>query len=217
MFDLIIFDCDGVLIDSEWLVNQIEIEELARLGYPIPMEDYLDISLGRTHEEVEKQLFKRFGFRPHYKFWKAVRERQAEEFEEKLTPIDGVLEGIQNLSVPYCVASNSDSERLKLTLNITGIFPFLDGRIFGCECVKKGKPEPDIFLYAAHKMGIKPAKCLVIEDSVHGIKAAQTAGMEVWGFCGGRHFTPKRKESLSKAGVRHIFDDMTKVLEKVGK
>jgi HAD superfamily hydrolase (TIGR01509 family) len=214
MYDLIIFDCDGVLIDSEWLASQVEIEELNRLGFSISMEEYLDIALGTTDDEVERQLLND-GFQLPFAFWKDVQLRQEKEFAERLTPISGVKDVIQNLLIPHCVASSSDANRLKLTLSITGLFPLLEGRIFGRECVKKGKPEPDIFLYAAAKMGAAPSRCLVIEDSMHGIKAAQAACMEVWGFCGGRHFTPKRKAELNHAGVRHVFDDMKRVLNQI--
>jgi beta-phosphoglucomutase-like phosphatase (HAD superfamily) len=206
--DLIIFDCDGVLIDSEWLANQVEVEELDRLGYSISIEEYLNIALGRTNDEVEKLLLTHHSVRLPDNFWLNVRERQQKEFVLKLTPIAGVKEVLQNLRLPCCVASSSDAARLKLTLSITGLLPLLDGRIFGRECVKRAKPDPDIFLFAAAQMGVAPSRCLVIEDSIHGIHAAQAAGMEVWAFCGGRHFTPRRREQLIHSGVHQIFDDM---------
>lgn len=215
-FDLIIFDCDGVLIDSEWLANQIEAEEINRMGYTISHEEYLDIALGRSNDEVEELLLTHHHMSLPNSFWQGVRDRQVQEFVEKLRPIAGVKEVIQNLKIPCCVASNSINERLKLTLNITGLLPFLEGRIFGRECVKKGKPNPDIFLFAAEQMGIAPSKCLVIEDSPHGIQAAKAAGMEVWVFCGGRHYTPKRKRELTHTGVRHIFDEMHQIQERLG-
>jgi HAD superfamily hydrolase (TIGR01509 family) len=214
MYDLIIFDCDGVLIDSEWLANQIEVEELNRLGYEISLEEYIDIALGTTNEEVEKHLLND-GFQLPDTFWQDVQISQESAFKERLTPISGITEVLQNLSIPCCVASSSEAHRLKLTLSITGLLPLLEGRIFGRECVIKGKPEPDIFLYAATKMGAAPSKCLVIEDSIHGIHAAQAACMEVWAFCGGRHFTPKRRALLNQVGVTHIFDDMKKVLDHI--
>lgn len=215
MFDLIIFDCDGVLIDSEWLANQVEVEELDGLGYTISMKEYLDVALGRTNDEVEERLLTHYGFQLPPGYWQRVRDRQKKEFQKRLTPIPGVEEVIQKLSVPCCVASSSDAERLKLTLGVTGLLQSLEGRIFGRECVERGKPEPDIFLYAAKQMGTSPSKCLVVEDSIHGISAAKAAGMEVWAFCGGRHFTPERKDQLFQTGAHYIFDDMRTIPGRV--
>lgn len=211
MFDLVIFDCDGVLIDSEWLANRVEVEELANIGISISLEHYLDLALGRTNDEVEEALFAIHGLKIPCGFWHKVQVRQEVAFRELLTPIEGIEECLTNLEIPHCVASSSNSKRLDLTLRTTGLYPHFEGQIFGRECVRKGKPEPDIFLYASAKMGISPARCLVIEDSIHGINAANAAGMQVWAFCGGRHFSESRKKQLEKSFASLIFDDMRKL------
>lgn len=215
MYDLIIFDCDGVLIDSEWLANQVEVEELGRLGYSIPLEEYLDIALGRTNDEVTERLLALYDFRLPDDHWKKVRQWLEKEFVAGLVAIPGAKEVVANLTVPSCVASSSDSARLRLTLGITGFLPHLEGRIFGRECVAKGKPEPDIFLHAASQMDVPPSRCLVIEDSIHGIHAARAAEMEVWAFCGGRHYSPQRKQLLADSGASLIFDDMEGLREQI--
>jgi HAD superfamily hydrolase (TIGR01509 family) len=209
-YDLIIFDCDGVLIDSEWLSNQVEVEALGHLGHSISMEEYLELALGRSNDEVGEKLLHQHGVHLPKGFWQEVKEKQRQVFTRKLTPIAGVKEVIESLRMPCCVASGSHTERLTLTLTLTGLFPLLEGRIFGRECAQRGKPAPDIFLYAAQQMSIAPARCLVIEDSIHGIQAAKAAGMEVWGFCGARHITPRIREQLLGSGVR-LFEAMQAV------
>lgn len=215
MYELIIFDCDGVLIDSEWLGGEVEAEELHHQGCSITADEYLDIALGITSEAVEAQLLQRYGFLVPPKFWQKADERLMEEFKARLTPIRGVKELIQKLKIPCCVASNSENQRLNLTLNLTGLLPLLEGRIYGREFVKRGKPHPDIFLFAAEQMHASPSKCLVIEDSIHGVHAAQAAGMDVWGFCGGRHYNPLRKEQLKATGIPVLFDDMEAVQKQI--
>lgn len=207
MYELVIFDCDGVLIDSELLASQIEVDELNRLGYSISIEKYLDVALGQTAAAVETYLLKE-GFNLPENFWSYVEKIQESTFETQLVPIRGVKELIQSLSIPCCVASNSLGKRLHHTLSITGLFPFFHGRVFGRELVSRGKPAPDIYLYAAAQAGISPNKCLVIEDSVHGIRAGQSAGMEVWAFCGGSHFSHSRKNEVKQSGATQIFENM---------
>jgi len=154
MFELIIFDCDGVLIDSEWLANKVEVEELSRLGLEISLEEYLDLALGRTNNEVEEGLRVKYRFQLPPNYWQQVRVKQEKEFREKLKPIPGVKETIQALSIPCCVASSSDADRLEFTLKVAGLYSDLEGKIFGRECVQRGKPEPDIFLHAASMMNV---------------------------------------------------------------
>ncbi len=217
MFELIIFDCDGVLIDSEWLANQVEVEELSKLGLEISIEEYFDLALGRTNDEVEEGLRIKYRFQLPQNYWQHVKIKQEKEFQERLKPIPGIKEIIQSLSIPCCVASSSDTNRLDLTLKIAGLYSDLDGKIFGRECVNRGKPEPDIFLHAASNMNVNPKNFLVIEDSIHGIHAATAAGMEVWAFCGGRHFSPKRRKTLDHSNVGCVFDDMHSLWTRIQK
>ncbi len=186
-YELVIFDCDGVLIDSEYLTCQIDLEAVNQLGHTLALEDYMDVAVGCISQEVDRKLFERFKIKIPPNFWPKVELGYQKEFEERLLPIKGVKELIQGLKVPYCVASSSDAARLELTLTLAGLISLVQGRVYGRECVQHAKPAPDIFLYAAEQMGIAPSKCLVIEDSIHGIQAAQKAGMDVWAFCGGKH------------------------------
>lgn len=217
MIDLVIFDCDGVLIDSEVIANQVEVDALKQLGLDIEMEEYLDLALGRTNDEVEQQLACVYGIELPEDYWHNVEQRQTEQFQTKLGPIPGIHRALDQLTLPYCVASSSGIRRLELTLSAAGLLDRVKQRLFGRECVVRGKPEPDIFLYAAAQMGIDPSKCLVIEDSLHGVHAGNAAGMRVWGFCGGKHYSPGRRGLLETCHVGCVFDDMESLPERIAR
>ncbi|MGM0439853.1 MAG: HAD family hydrolase [Chlamydiota bacterium] len=208
MIDLIIFDCDGTLIDTEYLACQVEVAEIAKLGLHLSFEEYLPMALGLTNSEVKKQLEDGYGITIPETFWSDVHATLEKVFAEKLRPVSGIEKVLHNLKVPCCVASNTNNDRLKQTLSLTGLWPYFSSNVFGIECVKHGKPKPDIFLYAAKQMNVSPERCLVIEDSVHGVNGAKAAGMQVWGLCAGKHFTlPDTKQKLLSSGDITTFND----------
>lgn len=205
---LLIFDCDGVLIESEILATQCEVKALNQLGCPVTLEEYIEFAVGYHSVEIEKNLKERFDFEIPNTFWDEMNLCQKELFEKELKTVEGVRGVLQTINIPKCVASNSNAERLHRTLKITKLFSFFEGNIFSAEIVKKKKPEPDIFLYAAEKMGVNPSNCLVIEDSLAGIQAALAAKMAVFAFCGGRHITNRFRSKVAEAGAHQIFERM---------
>jgi HAD superfamily hydrolase (TIGR01509 family) len=200
-FELIIFDCDGVLVDSERLVVRVEAEILSALGWPLTESDIVERFVGRTaaymHQEIERHLGRAVD-------WEAEFEtRSREVFERELTPVPGLPAALDQLTAPTCVASSGSHERMRHTLGITGLFDRFEGRIFSADEVAHGKPAPDIFLHAARQMGVAPGRCAVVEDSLSGVTAGLAAGMAVFAFSGG----VTGADQLARDGVV-VFDDM---------
>jgi HAD superfamily hydrolase (TIGR01509 family) len=212
-FSLVIFDCDGVLVDSEPLSLSVLSEALTGLGLPADIPYVTRHFLGRqlatvrSHAESEHQLALAPGFEHE------LNARLVERFRRELQPIPhvaGLLGSLARHGVPCCVASSSDLARVRLSLEVTGLAAYFAGNLFTAEMVARGKPEPDLFLYAAERMQVAPADCLVIEDSRYGVMAARAAGMEVWGFTGGAHHggLEDAGQVLLDAGAHRLFDDM---------
>ena len=185
--DLVIFDCDGVLIDSEIISAQMLIAELATLGVRVDLDYVAQHFLGRSYPTVMAQIRSDFALNLPASFEDAYRARLLVAFERALVVMPGVVEVLAALDLPYCVATSSSPGRVEQSLRMTGLWEVANGRIFTASEVARGKPAPDLFLHAAARMGVEPARCLVIEDSLTGIRAARAAGMEVWRFVGGSH------------------------------
>ncbi len=206
---LLIFDCDGVLVDSEVISIRVEVEELNRLGCEVSAQDYLDASLGRHEEDrIFKALADAHGVTLPADFLARTRAKLDECFARELRPIEGVEESLRLLPFPKCVASSSRLERLKQVLSMTGLDRYFNGNIFSASQVARGKPHPDLFLKAAQDMNTDPKDCLVIEDSPVGIQASLAAGMQAIGFTGGGHCNAALAEKLRRAGCRNLFSDM---------
>src|SRR5260370_12827293 len=177
--DLIIFDCDGVVVDSEVLSCRCVSEVLAGYGIALGLDQALDLFLGRStaavleHYEGSAQLIPE-------RFSTELTARVREAFLAALCPIDGVSSVLAGLQIPHCVASSSDFDRVSLSLSITGLAPYFHGRLYTSQMVQRGKPAPDLFLYAAEKMRADPRRTLVIEASVSGARPAKAAAMTVW-------------------------------------
>jgi HAD superfamily hydrolase (TIGR01509 family) len=184
-FELVILDCDGVLVDSERLAIQVDVRVLAELGWPLSEQEVIDRFVGRSHEvmvaEIEAHLGRRLADGGEDPF--QARYRQA--FAAGLTPVDGVVEALEQIAIPTCVASSGSHAKMRYTLGLTGLYDRFAGRIFSASEVARGKPAPDLFLYAAGRMGADPAACAVVEDSRYGVEAARAAGMLALGFAGG--------------------------------
>jgi HAD superfamily hydrolase (TIGR01509 family) len=215
--DLVIFDCDGVLVDSERLIVRTEAAILARLGWPLTPEEVIDRFVGRTathmHHEVERHLGRPID-------WQAEFESVYQEvFITELTPVPGVVEAldrIEDAGIATCVASSGSHERMRLTLGVTGLYERFEGWIFSADEVAHGKPAPDIFLHAAERMGTPatPAACAVIEDSVSGVEAALAAHMSVFAFTGG--VTSAEKLSRPGPGGATLFEHMAALPDLLG-
>jgi len=191
---LIIFDCDGVLVDSELLSCRCLCEALAGCGIEVGMEETLDLFLGRS---IPRQ------------FPAELRAKVQETFRSALCPIEGVGSVLEGLKIPHCVASSSMLDRVCLSLSLTGLARHFGDRLYTAQMVDRGKPAPDLFLYAAGRMQADPARTLVIEDSVSGVQAAKAAGMTVWGFIGGSHYRARDGvASLLEAGADRVFARM---------
>ncbi|MEU9961525.1 HAD family hydrolase [Streptomyces sp. NPDC050982] len=208
-YDLVIFDNDGVLVDSEPISNTLLAAFLTELGHPTSYEeslrDYMGAAMHRVHDMVEE----RTGERLPADFDDVFHARVFAAFERELEPVAGAVEVLEKLAadgVPYCVASSGSHERIRVGHRKTGLDRwFDDGRIFSSQDVGRGKPAPDLFLHAAERMGVPPEKCLVVEDSPLGVRAAVAAGMDVYGFTA---MTPAER----LAGADRLFGDMGELI-----
>lgn len=208
MPDLIIFDCDGVLVDSEVLSCRCLSEVLARYGIDLGVEQALDLFLGRSTAAVLEH-YQALGRAMPEQFSADLAAGVRAVFLSALCPVEGVSSVLEGLRIPHCVASSSDFDRVSLSLSITGLAPYFDGRLYTSQMVQRGKPAPDLFLYAAGKMRADPRRTLVIEDSVSGVTAGKAAGMTVWGFVGGGHYQSRDGQALlGNAGADRVFGRM---------
>ncbi|WP_181257223.1 HAD family hydrolase [Pseudaminobacter soli (ex Li et al. 2025)] len=208
MIDLVIFDCDGVLVDSEILAAQVTCQTLDAIGLTMSVEDTISSLVGLDAMAARRKLETIHGVPLPVDFEARLAERLDHAFNTQLKPIAGIAELLRGLDQPYCVASNSGRERLRCTFAATGLAPLVEGRVFSADDVARGKPAPDLFLYAAKTMGgVPPERCLVIEDSVTGVTAARAAGMRVIGFCGGGHILPGHDQRLLSLGADRIMTD----------
>jgi HAD superfamily hydrolase (TIGR01509 family) len=199
---LVIFDCDGVLVDSERISHEVLLEMLAERGHRISFEEavatFMGSSMQRTLELVEAMVQV-----PPEEFLPAFRTRTFEAFTTLLQPVAGVPELLDSLGTPFCVASNGPREKMTLTLTRTGLMRHFAGRMFSADDVARPKPAPDLFLLAAARLGVEPASCVVVEDSPTGVRAARAAGMAVFGYAA---LTSAAR--LREAGAQRVFDRM---------
>jgi HAD superfamily hydrolase (TIGR01509 family) len=185
MFDLVIFDCDGVLVDSERIAVRIDVIVLERLGWPLTEAEVIERFVGRSEEYMVGEIEAALG-RPLAAGWdEEFLPLYRDAFEAELAPVAGVVDALDRIAAPTCVASSSSHERLRRTLGLTGLHDRFAGRIFSAEDVANGKPAPDLFLHAAATLGAEPSRCAVVEDSVFGLQAARAAGMTAFGYGGG--------------------------------
>ncbi|MBL0404005.1 HAD family hydrolase [Microvirga aerilata] len=205
---LLIFDCDGVLVDSEGLSCQLDAELLTEFDVPYTAEDVAREFIGVSLKDQVARIEGKHGIRLPADFSERLNRRLFARFETDLEPIEGVREAILALPVPRCVASSSVPERIALSLRVTGLSDLFD-HIFSATQVPRGKPAPDLFLHAAAQMGAVAQECVVVEDSTAGVQAAVAAGMQVIGFTGGGHCGPEHGDKLRAAGASVVIDHMT--------
>ena len=188
MHDLIIFDCDGVLIDSEVISTHTLLDTLVAHRLDVDIDYVRETYLGRTISVVRKDYERLTGRSLSQSFEDDFLERLFAAYRRKLSAMPGIKELLVGLTGRYCMATSSSMKRATVSLEVTGLMPFFSGKVFCASMVENGKPAPDLFLYAAKSLGAEPARCLVIEDSEVGLLAGKNAGMAVWRFVGGSHF-----------------------------
>ncbi|MZD09030.1 HAD-IA family hydrolase [Streptomyces sp. SID5785] len=212
-YELVIFDNDGVLVDSEPLSNTLLAGYLTELGHPTSYEDSLRDYMGAAMHRVHDTILERTGQRLPEDFDEVFHARVFAAFERELQAVDGAVEVLDKLradGVPYCVASSGSHERIRVGHRKTGLDAwFGEERVFSSQDVGRGKPAPDLFLYAAERMGVAPQRCAVVEDSPLGVQAARAAGMDVYGFTA---MTPA--DRLRDADA--LFADMRELPELLG-
>jgi phosphoglycolate phosphatase len=210
--ELVIFDCDGVLVDSEIIVNRVFAETLTEAGFAITYEEVSQKFVGLSFASCLEMIEQIFG-RPVPTEWLALsKEREIAALKQELQATEGIADVLKELTLPKCVASNSSPRHIDLVLDLTGLLDHFDGKLYSCHHVDRPKPFPDVYLHAASQMGYAPESCVVIEDSVAGVKSGYAAGMRVLGYApSDRHSS--YHESLLAAGAKLVFDDMRQLLD----
>ncbi|MFD4657281.1 HAD family hydrolase [Kitasatospora sp. NPDC058444] len=201
--ELVIFDCDGVLVDSEVIAVRVLVRLGEEYGWPLTEAEAIERFVGRSEAANRATVTERLGGETAAVWSKRFVELHAEAVDAGLTPVDGLPEALAAITLPTCVASSGTHEKMRHTLGRTGLHDRFAGRIFSATEVGRGKPAPDLFLHAARSMGVDPAACVVVEDSRPGVEAARAAGMRALGYAGG----VTAAERLAGPGTV-VFDDM---------
>ncbi|WP_442579883.1 HAD family hydrolase [Mesorhizobium sp. ASY16-5R] len=215
---LIIFDCDGVLVDSEPISMSVLLGVITGAGGAVSEEAAYLHFLGRSMASVRAVLLSDFGFTVTEDHLLIARREMRRRFTEELQPMPGMADALRRLDMPCCVASSGTLERIRLSLATTGLLELLEPNLYSATMVERGKPAPDLFLHAARDMGAPPAACIVVEDSPAGVEAAKAAGMRVFGFTGGSHAGKAGlAAALAALGPDLVFDDMARLPELVAR
>lgn len=210
MTESVIFDCDGVLVDSERAANAVLAGLIGELGISTTPEQTMSTYMGRSWASCMEILEAELGRPVPGDFGERYRSGTADVWRRGLEPVPGIVAALDAIDLPTCVASSGEHERMRLTLGLTGLLPRFEGRIFSATEVARGKPAPDLFLHAAEQMGFDPTTTVVVEDTVPGVEAGRAAGMRVLAFA---RLTPAA--ALAEAGGE-VFDDMRLLPELLG-
>lgn len=207
--DLIIFDCDGVLIDSEIIAAKVEAKLLQDAGVKITAEEIMTRFSGMNFQEMMQDI-EREAEVPLSASMLDICEQKIDKDLKRVKIIEGAQALVAGLQVPKCICSNSAAYRLDNTLTLTGLKPLFGEHIYSARDVgsKKPKPAPDVFSYAIEKFGADPKKTIVLEDSVHGVHAAKAAGARVVGFTGASHIQPGHADRLTEAGAETVINNL---------
>ena len=208
MTRLVIFDCDGVLVDSEPIAVRIDVEMLAEVGVTMTEEEVIERFVGRSPDVILAEAEARLGRRVPEGWFERGETRIRRAYATELRPVDGISEALEEIGDPVCVASSSGHDNIRYKLELTGLYDRFAGHIFSATEVANGKPAPDLFLHAASRMGAAPADCVVVEDSRYGVQAARAAGMDVLGYAGGL-----TAPDVLEGPRTVVFDDMRKLPE----
>ena len=208
MPDLVIFDCDGVLVDSELIFARVLAECLVAVDFPTTIDEAITLGFGKNRTTLSAAVAAQFGRALPDTFFETFAVRSAAAFEHELSPMAGIEDLLTALPMSRCVASNGRLERVRQRLALTRLLPFFDPHVFSASQVAFGKPAPDLFLFAAQRFGARPGDCTVVEDSVPGVEAAIAAQIPVVGFCGGSHCPDDHADRLIAAGCSRVFAKM---------
>ena len=216
MFDAVIFDCDGVLVDSEILAAEIEQAALAEIGLVYERDEYMALFMGMSteafYEAIEYEHRARYDRSLPEGFQARCHARYREAWP-RLTAVPGVRKAVEGVPCLRAVASSSTADALARKLERTGLWALFAPHVYSADHVTYAKPAPDLFLFAADALKVEPERCLVIEDSINGVMAARAAGMTVWGFLGGAHMSARAGERLTAAGAARLVGDWTEARE----
>lgn len=204
--ELVIFDCDGVLVDSERIAARVQVALGAELGWPLTEEEVVDRFIGRSHAAIREQVAARLGERTAAIWSERFEQRHREAVDADLAPVDGLPEALAAITLPTCVASSGSHDKMRHTLGRTGLYAHFADRIYSATEVSRGKPAPDLFLHAARQMGVDPSVCAVVEDSRPGVEAARAAGMRAFGYAGG--LTPAERLAGPDTTVFHDMREL---------
>lgn len=217
--ELVIFDCDGVLVDSEPIINRAHSAVMTACGFPIGDAELLERFLGVADREMIRTLEEEWGRALPADYGDRVAARIRLDYRHSLAATAGIAELIDRLAIPVCVASSGSPDQIRLALSLTGLLDRFGSRIHSAQSVGRGKPAPDLFLYAAGCSGVAPQRTIVVEDSLAGVEAAIAAGMTAIGFCGGGHCRPGHGARLLALGAAVITADAPALaagLERLG-
>ncbi|MFT5525303.1 MAG: HAD superfamily hydrolase (TIGR01509 family) [Pirellulaceae bacterium] len=196
----VIFDCDGTLVDSESLGNEILVEYVREFGLELPFAETLERFRGCKMADCVRELSEQLGEPLPEEFTEVYRQRAFDQFKHRLQPIDGAYELVRSVTLPKCVASSAPLKKIELSLRVTKLLSFFEGMLFSCYEIERWKPDPAVFLHAAETLKVDPKDCLVIEDSEPGVEAGVAAGMQVIAFCphGHTEFVPEGVPIISR-------------------
>lgn len=209
-FDLVIFDCDGVLVDSERITNRIYCAMLNDLGLQLSLDDMFEKFVGRASSQNLALITEMLGKAPPKDFFPAYQQRAWQALKEQVTAVPGVQALLDSIEQSVAVASSGEMEKMQVTLGRSGLLPYFEGRIFSVRDVENPKPAPDLYLLAASTLGVAPERCAVIEDTITGVTAGSAAGMHVFGFTD--HTAAER---LIAAGATETFAHMSELVERL--
>jgi HAD superfamily hydrolase (TIGR01509 family) len=220
MANLIIFDCDGVLVDSESILLEVELEFLSNAGLALERNDYLRRFMGMPPDEWEKQVGEALAEQGSGvggpDFFVDLHELTAQRLRAELVEVTGARAAIERLDSSLCVASSSGAKEIRWKLAHTSLLDLFDPHLFSTQLVENGKPAPDLFLLAAERMGVAAPTCVVVEDSSNGVIAAKRAGMKVVGFCAGSHCPARHAEVLMADGADATVQTYSRLGEVIG-
>ncbi len=209
MVKCIIFDCDGVLVDTEKIGNGVLLQMASEHGFQLELEEAYHLFNGRSLKDCFLQIEKGIGKKLPEDFECNYRNRSFEAFKIGTKPMEGIVDFLNNLKIPYCTASSGPLEKIRLNLELAGLLDRFEGRIYSSYSIKSWKPDPGIFLHAAVEMGFDVKDCIVIEDSVAGVRAGINGGFKVYGFANGFNNTDLEKEG---AILFHSYEELSRVL-----
>jgi HAD superfamily hydrolase (TIGR01509 family) len=211
VYEAILFDCDGVLVDSEAVAGKVVYKAFQALGYPIDYTTYSATYAGSKDEEIVAILSEKYGWNLGHDFVDELNRLIDEAFLTDVLPIEGAANLVRSIQVPKGVVSNSPIERVSFSLQLLNLKDTIGSKIFTADMVQQAKPKPDVYLLAAKTIGVSPKRCIAVEDSLAGVRAAVAAEMTVIGFCGGSHIQLGHDSKLKALGASHIAYTMQEV------